>query len=88
MLSVLIVAALVYPFVYVIRRFFLKEPKFTGDVDGNQDTVPVKWLIAAVAIGLAILATAIQILLGNTESSVLSATIFLTLTLTYQFMRK
>lgn len=88
MLSVLVIIAFVYPFVYVIRRFILKEARYTGDADGDMDTVPVKGLAFAVAAGLTVLALAIQLLVvGNGDTTALTATVFLTAIVSYRLMR-
>jgi hypothetical protein len=80
--------AFVYPFVYAIRRFVLKEPKYIGDVDGDQDTRPVRGIAIAVAFGLGLLATGILLLLGAKESGALSTTMAGTVVIAYYFMRK
>ena len=87
MLSALLIMAFVYPFVYVIRRFILKEPKYTGDIDGDQNTRPIIALALGVSLGLAALAVTILFLLGG-RGSALSVTTAGTILIAYNFMRR
>ena len=88
MLSALIIIAFVYPIVYAIRRFVLKEAKFTGDVEGDQNTHPIVGLSIAVAVGLGTVAVAILLLLGVRNSGATSMTMAGTVLIAYHFMRK
>jgi hypothetical protein len=88
MLSALIIVAFTYPIVYGIRRFILKEPKFTGEVDGSQDTRPIAAVAVAVAVGLGIVAVGIQLALGARDTGAMTTTMAGTLAIGYYFMRK
>lgn len=88
MLSALLIIAFVYPVVYGIRRFILKEPKYTGDVDGDMNTRPIVALAVAVSVGFAILATAILLLLGVRDTRAMGTTAAGTILIAFYFMRK
>lgn len=87
MLTALLIMAFVYPVVYLIRRFILKEPKYTGDVDGDQDTRPIVLLAVGVTAGMATLVFALLFLLG-VRGQALTISTAGTILIAYHFMRK
>ena len=90
MLTGLIIVAFVYPFVYAIRRFVIKESRYTGEVDGDMTTRPIKVVAVVVAVGLGIFAAAILLLLthGKNDSGAISTTVAGTIIVAYYAMRR
>lgn len=86
MLTALLIIAFVYPVVYAIRRFILQEPKYTGDVDGDQNTQPIVGVALGVSLALGIAAFVILWMLKVPQNAT-SPCVGFTLLMSYRFMR-